>query len=65
MVRIAVVGDVHGQWDFQDAVALKWMSPDVVVYVGDFGEEDQALVASIAAIQDPPKAVVLGNHDAW
>ena len=40
MVRIAVVGDVHGQWDFQDAVALKWMSPDVVVYVGDFGEEE-------------------------
>ena len=27
--------------------------------------EDIPLVHEIAAINSPPKAVVLGNHDAW
>lgn len=31
---------------------------------GDFGEEDVPLVQSVAALPFP-KAVILGNHDAW
>lgn len=27
--------------------------------------EDIPLVQEIAAVVDPPKAVILGNHDAW
>lgn len=33
-------------------------------FIGDFGEEVTDLVADIAAVE-VPKAVVLGNHDAW
>lgn len=31
---------------------------------GDFGEEAENLVKEIADV-DVPKAVILGNHDAW
>lgn len=31
---------------------------------GDFGEEVVGLVGSLAST-DVPKAVILGNHDAW
>lgn len=31
---------------------------------GDFGNENVELVQSIADL-DFPKAVILGNHDAW
>jgi hypothetical protein len=34
------------------------------VFVGDFGEEDVALVSRVALF-NYPKAVILGNHDAW
>lgn len=35
-----------------------------VCLVGDFGEEDVNLVRRIKEV-DLPKAVILGNHDAW
>ncbi|WP_008308291.1 TIGR04168 family protein [Leptolyngbya sp. PCC 6406] len=63
-LRIAVVGDVHDQWDGQDAIALHHLQVDLVLLVGDFGNEVVPLVGQIAAL-DLPKAVVLGNHDAW
>ncbi len=63
-LRIAVVGDVHDQWDGQDAIALHHLQVDLVLLVGDFGNEVVPLVSQIAAL-DLPKAVVLGNHDAW
>ncbi|XP_022143123.1 uncharacterized protein LOC111013066 isoform X2 [Momordica charantia] len=46
--RIAVVGDV----------------PDLVLFTGDFGEENVELVRSIADLKFE-KAAILGNHDAW
>lgn len=61
---IAVVGDVHDQWGFEDEVALRHLGVDLVLLVGDFGNEAVELVQTIAQL-GLPKAVILGNHDAW
>ncbi len=63
-IRIAVVGDVHEAWDSDDALALQHLGVDLVLLVGDFGNESVPTVQAIAAL-DLPKAVILGNHDAW
>jgi uncharacterized protein (TIGR04168 family) len=63
-LRIAIVGDVHDQWSAEDAEALRQLQVDLVLFVGDFGNEAVALVRQIAALEIP-KAVILGNHDAW
>ncbi len=63
-IKIAVVGDVHDSWDADDAVALKHLDVDLVLFVGDFGNESVEVVRAIADI-DLPKAAIFGNHDAW
>ncbi|PSB17888.1 TIGR04168 family protein [filamentous cyanobacterium CCP1] len=63
-ITIAVVGDVHDLWDAEDEVALKFLGVDLVLFVGDFGNESVEVVRSIAEMS-LPKAVILGNHDAW
>jgi uncharacterized protein (TIGR04168 family) len=63
-LTIAVVGDVHDQWEAEDEVALYELGVDLVLFVGDFGNEAVELVRAIARIE-LPKAVILGNHDAW
>ncbi|MCG8366819.1 MAG: TIGR04168 family protein [Pseudanabaenales cyanobacterium] len=63
-VKIAVVGDVHDQWEPEDGLALKHLNVDLALFVGDFGNESVEIVRAIAAL-DLPKAVILGNHDAW
>ena len=63
-LTIAIVGDVHDQWDADDERALKHLGVDLVLLVGDFGNEALAVVESIAQLSIP-NAVVLGNHDAW
>ncbi len=63
-IKIAVVGDVHDQWEDADGAALKQLGIDLVLFVGDFGNESVPVVRAIAAL-DLPKAAVLGNHDAW
>lgn len=63
-ISIAVVGDVHDQWDEQDHLALKHLGIDLVLFVGDFGNESIQVVSKIASL-DIPKAVILGNHDSW
>eukprot|EP00216_Chloropicon_sp_CCMP2111_P005500 CAMPEP_0198247008 /NCGR_PEP_ID=MMETSP1446-20131203/46262_1 /TAXON_ID=1461542 ORGANISM="Unidentified sp, Strain CCMP2111" /NCGR_SAMPLE_ID=MMETSP1446 /ASSEMBLY_ACC=CAM_ASM_001112 /LENGTH=326 /DNA_ID=CAMNT_0043931333 /DNA_START=1457 /DNA_END=2437 /DNA_ORIENTATION=- len=63
-VRLVCVGDVHGCWSEESTKALESLEPDVALFVGDMGNEDVELVESIAQIQ-LPKAVILGNHDAW
>uniref|UniRef100_A0A7C9DIW6 Calcineurin-like phosphoesterase domain-containing protein n=2 Tax=Opuntia streptacantha TaxID=393608 RepID=A0A7C9DIW6_OPUST len=61
--RIAVVGDVHDDWDLEaDAKALHFLQPDLVLFTGDFGNENVELVRSISELK-MPKAVILGNHD--
>ncbi|KAL8497705.1 hypothetical protein ACS0TY_021146 [Phlomoides rotata] len=63
--RIAVVGDVHDDWSLEeDTKALQLLKPDLVLLTGDFGNENVDLVGSISKL-DFPKAVILGNHDAW
>ncbi|CAL1358851.1 unnamed protein product [Linum trigynum] len=63
--RIAVVGDVHDQWNLEeDTKALQLLRPDLVLFTGDFGNENVELVQSIADLQFP-KAAILGNHDSW
>lgn len=63
-IKIAVVGDVHDLWDEQDEAALQHLGVDLVLLVGDFGNESIEVVRSIANLT-LPKAAILGNHDAW
>ncbi|MEM7556793.1 MAG: TIGR04168 family protein [Cyanobacteria bacterium P01_A01_bin.84] len=63
-IKIAVVGDVHDQWEEDDSEALKNLGVDLVLFVGDFGNESVDIVREIASL-DIPKAVIMGNHDAW
>lgn len=63
-IRIAVVGDIHDQWEAEDGIALQHLGVDLVLFVGDFGNESVEVVRAIAAL-DIPKAAVMGNHDAW
>jgi len=61
---LLVVGDVHNQWGREDERAIDFLNPDIVVFVGDIGNEDVDLIKQIGALKQR-KAVVLGNHDAW
>lgn len=63
-IRIAIVGDVHDQWETADEIALQHLGVDLVLFVGDFGNEAVELVGKIASL-DMPKAAIFGNHDAW
>lgn len=63
-LTIAVVGDVHDQWEERDNLALQALAVDLVLFVGDFGNESLPVVRCIADLPIP-KAVILGNHDAW
>lgn len=63
-IKIAIVGDVHNQWEEQDAIALHHLGVDLALFVGDFGDEAVDVVAKIASL-DLPKAAIFGNHDAW
>ena len=47
-IRIAIVGDVHDQWETDDEVALRHLDVDLVLFVGDFGNEAVELVGRLA-----------------
>ena len=38
-IKIAVIGDIHDQWEEEDGLALKSLGVDLVLFVGDFGDE--------------------------
>jgi len=63
-IKIAVVGDVHEHWQEEDEEALLNLGVDLVLFVGDLGNESIPVVTKIAKLSIP-KAVILGNHDAW
>jgi len=63
-IKIAVVGDVHNQWSADDNEAIAHLGVDLVLFVGDFGNESVSVVKQVAALEIP-KAVILGNHDAF
>ncbi len=60
---IAVVGDVHNQWEWEDNTCLQALGVDLALFVGDFGNEAVTTVERVAGLQ-LPKAVIFGNHDA-
>jgi uncharacterized protein (TIGR04168 family) len=62
--RIAVVGDIHNHWNAQDHLALASLNVDLVLFVGDFGNEAVDVVRQIATLA-LPIATTFGNHDAW
>lgn len=62
-LTIAVVGDVHDQWELKDNACLEVLGVDLALFVGDFGNEAVSVVQRVAALE-LPKAVILGNHDA-
>jgi uncharacterized protein (TIGR04168 family) len=63
-IQIAIVGDIHGEWSELDNDLLYQLDLDLVLFVGDLGNEDVAVANHIAKLE-LPKAVILGNHDAW
>lgn len=63
-IKIVVIGDVHELWNQFDQEALEFLGADLVLFVGDFGNESLTVVENIAKVPIT-KAVVLGNHDAW
>lgn len=63
-ITIAVVGDVHDQWEEADNNALEQLDIDLILFVGDFGNESVPVVRKISEIS-VPKAAIMGNHDAW
>jgi uncharacterized protein (TIGR04168 family) len=62
--QIAIVGDIHEQWDVTDHQTLQALNIDLVLFVGDYGNEAVAIVRQISQL-DLPKAAIMGNHDAW
>jgi len=62
--RCLIVGDLHGCWGEEDTAFLESYAHDLVLFVGDLGDEDVEIVADIGAIP-VRKGVILGNHDAW
>lgn len=63
-IKIAVIGDVHEHWNEYDQEILKFLGVDLVLFVGDFGNESLNIIQQIAKV-DIPKALIMGNHDAW
>ncbi|MDX1976961.1 MAG: TIGR04168 family protein, partial [Pseudanabaenaceae cyanobacterium bins.68] len=64
-LRIAIIGDVHDLWNPElDPGMLQALGVDLVLFVGDFGNEVVPLIRAIASLE-LPKAIILGNHDAW
>ena len=64
VITIAIVGDVHNQWEEIDNYVLEQLKIDLVLFVGDFGNESVPIVRTITQLS-LPKAVIMGNHDAW
>ena len=63
-IQIAVIGDIHDAWDKDDPKALRALGVDLVLFVGDFGNEAVEVVRAVSTL-DLPYAAAFGNHDAW
>ena len=61
---VLVVGDIHRNRRPEDGLFLESGDHDLVLFVGDLGDEDVSMVRTVTEVQ-APKAVILGNHDAW
>ena len=67
--RVAVMGDAHGDFlDGECKVLERVAKPDLFLAVGDFANEDAAIIRRVAAATKHLSGaahVILGNHDAW
>ncbi|MCT0198663.1 TIGR04168 family protein [Synechococcus sp. CS-1325] len=61
-MRLAIAGDLHGQWDREDVALLRVLAPDAVLVVGDLSDGQERIAASLANVEQP-LACILGNHD--
>ena len=61
-LRLAIAGDLHGDWCDADAALLERLAPDAVLFVGDLSDGDLRLTKAITRLPQPV-AVILGNHD--
>ena len=61
-MRLAIAGDLHGDWTFHDEHLLEQLRPDALLFVGDLSDGDLRLVKAITRLK-LPCAVILGNHD--
>ena len=62
-LRIAIAGDLHGQWDTSDEQLLLQLAPDALLLVGDLSDGNRRIPERLAALP-LPLACILGNHDA-
>jgi uncharacterized protein (TIGR04168 family) len=60
--RLAIAGDLHGQWDGSDVELLAQLAPDALLVVGDLHDGQQRIAASLGKLP-LPVACILGNHD--
>jgi len=61
-LRIAIAGDLHGQWDHVDEQLLARLAPDALLVVGDLSDGQARIPARLAQLS-LPVACILGNHD--
>jgi len=61
-LKIAIVGDCHGQWSESDIDVLSIVKPDIVLFVGDISDGNIKIIKKINRIKIPT-FVILGNHD--
>lgn len=62
LLRLAIAGDLHGQWDASDEQVLALLQPDALLVVGDLSDGQARIPQRLAAL-DLPLACILGNHD--
>ena len=61
-LKIAIVGDCHGQWSEKDLKVLSIIKPNIVLFVGDISDGSIKIIKKINEIKIPT-FVILGNHD--
>ena len=61
-MKIAIVGDCHGQWSDIDIEILSLIKPDIVLFIGDISDGSIKIIKKINTIKIPT-FVILGNHD--
>ena len=61
-LRIAIAGDLHGQWDGLDEEVLAALAPDALLVVGDLSYGQQLIPKRLTRLS-LPVACILGNHD--
>lgn len=67
MFDIAIIGDIHGQFDTRDVAWLNARAPDLVLFVGDLchyvsPRQTRTVARAIAGLR-VPALVIAGNHD--